>query len=95
MSRDFGGEIKVRSMNERSFKKWKAEVMLWLSQVKTDNVDAKRLVLILGQKLPSLRIAWLPYFLSQLITLKHWLDIPPNVFPTEKEIDAWYRSKSK
>ena len=79
----------------RNFKQWKADVMLWLSQAQVENDDAKRLIFILSQKLPSLRIVWLPYFLSQLITLKHWLDIPPNVFPTEKEIDAWYRSKSK
>jgi hypothetical protein len=70
--------------------------MLWLSSVETDNVDAKRLVLILSQKLPSLRIAWLPYFLSQLIKLKQLgVNIPQNVFPNKNEIDAWHRSKSK
>jgi hypothetical protein len=84
-------EVKIRS-----FKQWKAEVMLWLSSVETDNVDAKRLVLILSQKLPSLRIAWLPYFLSQLIKLKQLgVNIPQNVFPNKNEIDAWHRSKSK
>jgi hypothetical protein len=79
----------------RSFKQWKADVMLWLSQAQVENDDAKRLIFILSQKLPSLRIAWLPYFLSQLITLKQFIDIPKNIFPTEQEIDTWYRSRSK
>jgi hypothetical protein len=75
----------------RSFRQWKAEVMLWLSQLNNiDNVDAKRLVLILSQKLARARKFELTFIISRLTTLKMLgVPVPPEIFPTKEELEAW------
>jgi hypothetical protein len=75
----------------RTFKQWKAHVMLWLSTL----VDEKDQALVenLIQRLPQLRLAWLPKYLADLSLLRKIVEVPPDIFPTPEEIDLWYLTK--
>jgi hypothetical protein len=75
----------------RTFKQWKAHVMLWLSTL----VDEKDQALVenLIQRLPQLRLAWLPKYLADLSLLRKIVEVPPDIFPTPEEIDLWHLTK--
>jgi hypothetical protein len=77
----------------RTFKQWKAHVMLWLSKVKVEKDQA--FVEDLIQRLPQLRLAWLPRYLADLMLLRKITDVPPDILPTHEEIDLWHLTKQE
>jgi hypothetical protein len=78
----------------RTFKQWKAHVMLWLSVLQVNEKD-QPFIENLIQRLPQLRLTWLPKYLADLSLLRKIVEVPPDIFPTPKEIDLWYLTKQE
>jgi hypothetical protein len=78
----------------RTFKQWKAHIMLWLSTLQVDEKD-RAFVEDLIQRLPQLRLAWLPRYLADLMLLRKITDVPPDILPTHEEIDLWHLTKQE
>jgi hypothetical protein len=78
----------------RTFKQWKAHVMLFLSSLSMSEKD-QPFVENLIQRLPQLRLAWLPRYLADLMLLRKITQVPQDVFPTVEEIDLWHLTKQE
>jgi hypothetical protein len=79
----------------RTFREWKAQLILFLT--KLDDVSEKDRPFVEGliQRLPQLRLAWLPRYLADLALLRQITSVPEEVFPTSAEIDLWFRTKQE
>jgi hypothetical protein len=75
----------------RTFKQWKAHVMVFLSSLSEKDPVIENLML----RLPQLRLAWLPRYLADLALLRKITNVPPDIFPTPDEIDLWYATKQE
>jgi hypothetical protein len=78
----------------RTFKQWKAHVMLFLSSLELDEKD-QPFIENLIQRLPQLRLAWLPRYLADLMLLRKITNVPPDILPTPEEIDLWHLTKQE
>jgi hypothetical protein len=68
--------------------------MLFLSSLSVSEED-RPFVENLIQRLPQLRLAWLPRYLADLILLRKITQVPQDVFPTVEEIDLWHLTKQE
>jgi uncharacterized protein YpbB len=77
----------------RSFRRWKAEVLLWLSTLNNEtlqNDDAKRIIIKLNNYINMLRRRDIQFLISRLTALKLLgVPVPPEIFPTREELEAW------
>jgi len=78
----------------RTFKQWKARVMLFLSSLSVGEED-QPFIENLIQRLPQLRLAWLPRYLADLMLLRKITEVPQDVFPTVEEVDLWHSTKEE
>lgn len=81
---------------KRSFSLWKAQLLLWLINLKC--TDEKQQKIFEEQKnalikdLKNLRCLWISRFLVDLFEFsKYWkIDVPSGLLPSEEELEHWF-----
>jgi hypothetical protein len=79
----------------RTFREWKSQLILFLTSIIDMSEKDRPFIENLIQRLPQLRLSWLPRYLADLALLRRVVDIPPHIFPTPEEIDLWFKTKQE